>query len=188
MVTGSVTKLGTDTVASSGGWSPVIHLAGHCGSRPVWNEEILGFLAGPTVEKRLTAGAANGEYTTAGAIAQGIEAAQTAIEALDKSVVDVVVPATEACAQDAAMTLFHVPHIKRTARAPKQFVDYQNDVTAAGIELLVVKVSSQSSTSNATQQWVLAQTKASWATLMVWRLRPKRLEKRSRRQDNDVPT
>ena len=50
MVTGSVTKLGTDTVASSGGWSPVIHLAGHCGSRPVWNEEILGFLAGPTVE------------------------------------------------------------------------------------------------------------------------------------------
>ena len=71
-VTGSVTRLGADTVASSGGWSPVIHLAGHCGSRPVWNEEILGFLAGPTVEKRLTAGAANGEYTTAGAIAQGI--------------------------------------------------------------------------------------------------------------------
>ena len=113
----------------------MIHLAGHCGSRPVWNEEILGFLAGPTVEKRLTAGAANGEYTTAGAIAQGIEAAKTAIEALDKSAVDVVVPATEASSQDAAMTLFHVPHIKRTARAPKQFVDYQNDVTAAGIEL-----------------------------------------------------
>ena len=134
-VTGSVTKLGADTVASSGGWSPVIHLAGHCGSRPVWNEEILGFLAGPTVEKRLTAGAANGEYTTAGAIAQGIEVAKTAIDALGKSAVDVVVPATEAIAQDTAMTLFHVPHIKRTATAPKQFVDYQNDVTAAGIEL-----------------------------------------------------
>ena len=106
-----------------------------CGSRPVWNEDIVGFLAGPTVEKRLTAGAANGEYTTAGSIAQGIEAAKTAIEALGKSAVEVGVPATDATVQDAAMTLFHVPHIKRTALAPKQFVDYQNDVTAAGIEL-----------------------------------------------------
>ena len=28
-----------------------------------------------------------------------------------------------------------MPHDKNTARAPKQFVDQQNDVTAAGIEL-----------------------------------------------------
>ena len=33
------------------------------------------------------------------------------------------------------MTLFHIPHLKKTSEAPKQFVDYQNDVTAAGIEL-----------------------------------------------------
>ena len=33
------------------------------------------------------------------------------------------------------MALYHVPHIKPTSRAPKQFVDFQNDVTAAGIEL-----------------------------------------------------
>ena len=33
------------------------------------------------------------------------------------------------------VALFQVPHDKGTARAPKQFVDLQNDVTAAGIEL-----------------------------------------------------
>ncbi len=31
--------------------------------------------------------------------------------------------------------MFQVPHEKPTARAPKQFVDPQNDVTAAAIEL-----------------------------------------------------
>jgi sarcosine oxidase subunit alpha len=33
------------------------------------------------------------------------------------------------------LALFQVPHEKSTARTPKQFVDLQNDVTAAGIEL-----------------------------------------------------
>jgi len=32
------------------------------------------------------------------------------------------------------MALFSVPHPKPASRAPKQFVDFQNDVTAAGIE------------------------------------------------------
>lgn len=134
-VSGSVTKLSADTVASSGGWSPVIHLAGHTGSRPVWNEDALGFLPGPTVEKRLTAGAINAEYTTAGAISQGAAAANEALSALGKENIEFAVPATEVANQDAPMALFHIPHFKKTAEAPKQFVDPQNDVTAAGIEL-----------------------------------------------------
>ncbi|MGV8321101.1 hypothetical protein ACV343_30970, partial [Pseudomonas aeruginosa] len=37
--------------------------------------------------------------------------------------------------EEASVALFQVPHEKPTARAPKQFVDPQNDVTAAAIEL-----------------------------------------------------
>jgi sarcosine oxidase subunit alpha len=37
--------------------------------------------------------------------------------------------------EEPSIALFQVPHDKSTARAPKQFVDLQNDVTAAGIEL-----------------------------------------------------
>ena len=33
------------------------------------------------------------------------------------------------------MALYLIPHTKPISRAPKQFVDFQNDVTAAGIEL-----------------------------------------------------
>jgi sarcosine oxidase subunit alpha len=44
-------------------------------------------------------------------------------------------PLAEVVREGKAMALFHIPHTKPTSRAPKQFVDYQNDVTAAGIEL-----------------------------------------------------
>jgi sarcosine oxidase subunit alpha len=133
-VQGSVTKLSADTVASSGGWSPVIHLAGHTGSRPVWDEEIVGFLPGPTVEKRLIAGAIAGDFTTAGALAQGLNAGREALAALDIAAVEVELPTAETVVEHPPMTLFHIPHLKKTSEV-KQFVDYQNDVTAAGIEL-----------------------------------------------------
>ncbi|WP_028300089.1 sarcosine oxidase subunit alpha [Oceanospirillum beijerinckii] len=134
-VAGSVTKISADTVASSGGWSPVIHLSCHTGSRPVWNEEVVGFLPGPTVQKQLTAGAINGSYSTSKALAEGQQAALDAIAALGMKAAEVVLPQAVEVNEGQPMTLFHIPHLKSTAKAPKQFVDYQNDVTAAGIEL-----------------------------------------------------
>ncbi|SBT16653.1 Aminomethyltransferase [Marinomonas gallaica] len=134
-VTGSVKKLSADTVASSGGWSPVIHLSCHTGSKPVWNEDVLGFLPGKTVQKQLTAGAINGTFNTAGALEEGKKAGLEALSKLGLSAVEVEVPATTEVKESKAMALFHVPHTKPTSQAPKQFVDYQNDVTAAGIEL-----------------------------------------------------
>ena len=32
-------------------WSPVVHLSCHAGSRPIWNDEIIGFVPGPTVQE-----------------------------------------------------------------------------------------------------------------------------------------
>ncbi|WCN08982.1 sarcosine oxidase subunit alpha [Marinomonas mediterranea] len=134
-VTGSVMKIGTDTVASSGGWSPVVHLSCHTGSRPVWNDEALGFVPGSTVQNQFTAGAINGEYSTEGALGQGVESANDVLKALGLEAVSIALPETDESAQSESMALYHVPHTKPTSQAPKQFVDYQNDVTAAGIEL-----------------------------------------------------
>ncbi len=134
-VTGAVAKLKADTVASSGGWSPVIHLSCHTGARPVWDDEVIGFLPGPTVQKQLTAGAINGAFTTQAALSQGIQAAADALASLGLEVTDLSLPKTEEVIQGKTMALFHIPHNKPTSKAPKQFVDYQNDVTAAGIEL-----------------------------------------------------
>tara|TARA_R110001606_G_scaffold110610_2_gene236794 strand:+ start:757 stop:3774 length:3018 start_codon:yes stop_codon:yes gene_type:complete len=134
-VVGSVTKLKADTVATSGGWSPVIHLSCHTGSRPVWSDSVVGFLPGPTPQKQLTAGGTNGQYETSMALQEGLDAGQKALANINLAAVEVVLPKVETLKVAAPMSLFHIPHLKPTSQAPKQFVDYQTDVTAAGIEI-----------------------------------------------------
>ncbi len=134
-VVGTVNRLQADTVATSGGWSPVIHLSCHTGSRPVWDEAAAGFLPGATPQKQLTAGGINAQYETSAVLQEGFEAAQSALSELGLSASPVELPSVEALTIGQAMTLFHIPHTKPTSQAPKQFVDYQTDVTAAGIEI-----------------------------------------------------
>ncbi len=134
-VTGSISKMSADTVASSGGWSPVIHLSSHTGSRPIWNDSIVGFVPGPTVQKQLTAGGINGTYQTGKALFEGLNAGVKAVSEIGLKPVEVALPKTKEVKEGKAMTLFHIPHTKPTSQAPKQFVDYQTDVTAAGIEV-----------------------------------------------------
>jgi len=134
-VSGAIEHLKCDTIASSGGWSPVVHLSCHTGSRPVWNDEVIGFVPGDSHQKQLIAGAISGEFTTPGALKQGAEAANSALASLGLSPVDSAIPHADLPDSAPSMPLFHVSHTQATSRAPKQFVDYQNDVTAAAIEL-----------------------------------------------------
>jgi len=137
-VTGDVRKLKCDTVASAGGWSPAIHLSCHTGCRPEWREDIQAFVPGKTVQKQLVAGAMNGSYALSACLEEGAQTGRLAAANAgygDASAKLGTVPKVNEMAESKAMPLFHVPHTKPTSRAPKQFVDYQNDVTAAGIEV-----------------------------------------------------
>ncbi|MBM7457221.1 sarcosine oxidase subunit alpha [Oceanisphaera litoralis] len=140
-VTGAVETLSCDIIASSGGWSPVVHLTAHTGSRPVWSDELNGFVPGESVQKQLLAGGIQGTYALSRVLAEGLTAGRAAADAtgygdISAQVKDAALK-TEDPQEDAAQALFLVPHNKPVSRAPKQFVDYQNDVTAAGIELAV---------------------------------------------------
>ena len=128
-------QLVCDTVATSGGWSPVVHLSSHTGRRPVWNPDVLGFVPAPTREPMLVAGAAKGAKDTSEALQQGREAALSVATDLGLLTAAVSLPSTTSVETSLPMAIFHIPHTKPTSRAPKQFVDFQNDVTAAGIEL-----------------------------------------------------
>jgi sarcosine oxidase subunit alpha len=133
-VSGPVQELACDTIASSGGYSPVIHLASHTGSRPTWRDDILGFVPG-LVKGVHACGGANGTYALGDVLAEGIEAGIKAAAATGHTAQPVNLPSVERLQQGPAVALFQVPHEKSTLRGPKQFVDLQNDVTAAGIEL-----------------------------------------------------
>ncbi|ATJ81792.1 sarcosine oxidase subunit alpha family protein [Halomonas beimenensis] len=133
-VAGSAETLACDTIASSGGYSPVIHLASHTGGRPTWNDDILGFV--PTLVKGVSAaGGAQGVYATGRVLADGVAAGARAAEEVGFAAAEVRLPQVAERRDGAAVALYQVPHEKPTLRAPKQFVDLQNDVTAAGIEL-----------------------------------------------------
>ena len=147
-VTGNARMLECDTIATSGGWSPAVHLACHTGGRPVWSDAALGFVPpAPGPEPRFDGGSVLGRHRLAECLGDGLAAGRDAAAAtLDGAAnepaadgVDERVPATGGANATSAdpMPLFVAPHAKPPSRAPKQFVDFQNDVTAAGIEQTV---------------------------------------------------
>ena len=118
-----------DVVATSGGFSPVVHLSAHLGRKPVWNEQALGFVPNPDCGL-FSAGGVQGVYELDQVLAQ---AAEVAAQALDCQAA--ALPHVEPRQIGEPMAMFLVPHPDGTSKGPKQFVDYQNDVTASGIEL-----------------------------------------------------
>lgn len=133
-LSGSVEDLLCDTIASSGGFSPVVHLSAHTGVRPIWSDDALGFIPG-SVKGMVPAGAAMAIYPLVDVLKSGVDAAGQALQACGYQPVETKLPQASHLLEGKAAALFQVPHLKPTTRAPKQFVDLQNDVTAAGIEI-----------------------------------------------------
>lgn len=135
-VVGPIEELACDTIASSGGYSPVIHLSSHTGTRPLWRDDILGFVPGE-LAGLTAAGGARGVYSLPSVMQDGVDAAVHALKAanIEAQANTVTLPQVAARNEGDACALYQVPHRKPSTRAPKQFVDLQNDVTAAGIEL-----------------------------------------------------
>ena len=87
------------------------------------------------ITQQLTVGGINGVYQLTDVLNEGFKAGQQVAKDLNLIVQECKVPAIANRREGKAMAVFHIPHIKPTSRAPKQFVDPQNDVTAAGIEI-----------------------------------------------------
>ncbi len=126
---GTRERLHCDLLAVSGGWMPSLHLASHRGERPRWDESRGIFLPERLPGDMAVAGAANGEFTLAEALAAGQRAGIDAALALGFRVALGALPATgpESAAREA---LWQVPGARG-----KAFVDLQNDVTTSDIYL-----------------------------------------------------
>jgi len=136
-LTGAPRTLSCDLLAVSGGYSPVIHLQSQAGSKPIWNHEIAAFLPGNPAQHEISAGACNGLRTLSecaqDGFAQGINAAHERGHTAPAGNPPQI-PATD---PGHLRALWQIPHPKGSVRAPKQFVDLQNDVTAADLQLAV---------------------------------------------------
>ena len=130
---GKEIRIETDCLAISGGWNPTLHLTCHMNGRPVWNDSIAAFTPAPGAIPGLVAvGAANGQFSTAAALATGRDAALAALQAVGKTVKAAKPP--EAEDDTYRMTpLWHVPG--KPGLWQRQWLDFGNDVTVKDVAL-----------------------------------------------------
>ncbi len=126
---GGETRIQTDLLGLSGGWNPTLHLTCHLNGRPVWNPAIAAFVPAPdAVPGLVPAGAANGTFSTAGCLADGIAAAGAALAELGLAAVATNAPEAE----DSAYAIQPVWHVAGKGRA---WLDFANDVTVKDVAL-----------------------------------------------------
>ena len=111
------TRIKCDTVAVSGGWSPIVNLMCHRGAKPRWNAEIAAFVPPPANDAFVAAGSAAGKMLLSECLADG-----AASGALDGRA-----PMVPKC-RDETFAVTPLWWVKESSG--KAFVDYQNDATA----------------------------------------------------------
>ncbi|NHB76933.1 sarcosine oxidase subunit alpha family protein [Rhodobacter calidifons] len=123
-----IIEIETDCLAMSGGWNPTLHLTCHMNGRPRWSEELAAFVPMEGAVPGLVAvGAANGSFSTHGALVTGHAAALKAVEALGRKV-SVAVPEAE----DMPYRIKALWAVEGTGRA---WLDFANDVTTKDVKL-----------------------------------------------------
>jgi heterotetrameric sarcosine oxidase alpha subunit len=123
---GSTRMLECGALGMSGGWNPNVHMTCHQRGRPEWNDAIAAFVPGCTLPPGMSVvGAANGLFSTHGALKSGAAAAKTALGLKGK------LPRLPQ-AEDAPVNLKPFWYVEGCSRA---WLDQQNDVTVKDVKL-----------------------------------------------------
>ena len=123
-------RIECDFVASSGGWNPAVHLFSHCGGKLAFDEALQAFRPVTNPQALSVVGAANGTF---GLQAILDEATRTGAAVAGGPAPDA--PRATSEAETALHPLWFVPSFGAANEGNKHFVDFQNDVTAADLEL-----------------------------------------------------
>jgi sarcosine oxidase, subunit alpha len=133
----SESRIACDFVAVSGGWNPAVHLWCHNGGKLAFDEGMQAFRPDQHQDGIRAAGAANGAFGLDACIAQGHDAGNAAAKAaLPKSkAVKIKVPTAKQDKEGPLQPLWFAPATGTYNEGNKHFIDFQNDVTAADLEL-----------------------------------------------------
>jgi sarcosine oxidase subunit alpha len=126
---GAARRLDCDLLAISGGWNPTVHLYSQSRSKIAWDETLATFVPAEPAQAVRAAGAANGAMALADALAEGAEQVIAALKALGVKAALPDLPET-AASPYTITPLWTVP-----GAGAKSFLDIQNDVTIADVEL-----------------------------------------------------
>ena len=134
-VHGPTRRIPCDLVAVSGGWSPTVHLHAQSGGKPVFDVDRACFVPGESVQAERSAGSCNGASALDACLQEGMAAGARAAHAagFGDGRVSIAAPATSTVDNKPIRPTWVVPSRKPITREHKQFVDLQEDVTAADI-------------------------------------------------------
>ena len=130
-------KVDCDFIAMSGGWNPVLHLWCHNGGKIKFDGGLAGFRPDKHSDAITAVGAANGTMTVSETLAEAHAAGESAARAIKPKAKasKIKLPAVEEPKRAALEPLWFAPATGKFNEGNKHFIDFQNDVTVADLEL-----------------------------------------------------
>lgn len=134
-VSGTPHRKDCDVLLMSGGWNPTVHLFSQSQGKLAYDEMIGAFVPGTPAQAQRSAGACNGTFGLAHCLEKGWSAGMDA--AVDAGFEKALKthPVAETSEVEAARNIWLVPSTEPVGIGGKHFVDFQNDSTAADIQL-----------------------------------------------------
>jgi len=134
-LTNAPRRIGCDLVAMCGGFNPTVHLFSQSRGKLRWDAELDAFVPHLSHEPEVSVGGAAGTLTVAQSVKDGIKAGLEAARATGSTARQPAAPKVEEPGTGAHRTLWVLPSEKPVGHEGKHFVDFQNDVTAADLNL-----------------------------------------------------
>ena len=136
LASGETRRLAVDAVGMSGGWNPAIHLYSHSGGKAEWSAALDCFKPAAAMPNQFSVGACNASFTLGDSL---LQASQAGAAAASQAGFAATAPSylVEEPAQQASTPFWIAETGEKVSRRAKAFVDWQNDVGAADIELAI---------------------------------------------------
>ena len=141
---GSVTReISCDSVAMSGGWSPIVHLWSHCGGKLNWDAGNACFRPDPTRaplnqhgQAFVSAiGSANGEFYLSSALEDTDSRMKSLLGMLGGTAVNADAPSAPIEAEVPLLPVWQMPAKADYKLRSKMWLDFQNDVKVSDVQL-----------------------------------------------------
>jgi sarcosine oxidase subunit alpha len=130
-------KVDCDFIAMSGGFNPALHLWCHNGGKIKFDESLQSFRPDTHHDAITAVGAANGTMSLAETLAEAHAAGERAAKAVNgkAKASKAKPPEVKEPARAALESMWFAPATGQYNEGNKHFIDFQNDVTAADLEL-----------------------------------------------------
>ncbi len=129
---GTARRIECDLICVSGGWTPTVHLYSQARGKLRYDDASAAFVPESSPLSIIAAGAANGSFDPAAALAEGHRAGAAAATRAGLDQPSVTAPRASSIAASPLLPLWSVPARSKSAKC---FVDLQNDVTVDDIAL-----------------------------------------------------